>query len=134
MPTLHAMAAHVVIALFTSVPIRSRRRVNMIRVITGRGRAKLRTTWLITKVLVGFKPIAATITAGIIVTTRRTQIGIVKPTNPCIITCPAIVPTVELERPEGNSEIAKTRLAAPPKRGVGGWEAGVNLATLLCSL
>src|SRR2546425_1636606 len=73
MSALHAMAAQVVIALFTREPIRSRRRVNITRVITGRGKTKLRTTWLITRVLVGLKPIAATSTAGIIVTTRRTQ-------------------------------------------------------------
>jgi hypothetical protein len=33
--------------------------------------------------------------AGIIVS-RRTQIGMLQPTKPGMITCPAIVPTVEI--------------------------------------
>src|SRR5216683_257281 len=102
MTTLHAMAAQVVTALFTREPIRSRRRVNITRVITGSGRTKLRTTWLITRVLVGLKPIAATSTAGIIVTSRRTQMGIVKPTKPGMITAPATWPPGDRERREAS--------------------------------
>ena len=38
------------------------------------------------------------------VTSRRTQIGMRKPTNPCMIIWPAIVPTAELDTPEAISE------------------------------
>ena len=62
-----------------------------------------------------------TMMAGNMVTSRRTQIGIVKPTNPCMITWPAMVPTDELERPEARSETAKTMPAALPSRGVSVW-------------
>src|SRR5260370_9375493 len=127
--TLQAIAAQVVIDLFTRVRIRSRRRINITSVITGSGRTKLSTTWLITNDCVVLKPSRTTRTAGIIVTNRLTQMGIVKPTKPCIITWPAIVPTVELESPEARSEMAKPKLAAPPSRGGSVGKAALLAAT-----
>ena len=56
--------------------------------------------------------------AGSMVTSRRTQTGIWKPTKPCMIICPAMVPTVELEMPEAMSESRKTPAAAAPSSGV----------------
>ena len=55
---------------------------------------------------------------GAIVTTRRIQIGILRWRKPCMMTWPAIVPTVEEDRPEASREMAKTALAADPSRGV----------------
>ena len=52
------------------------------------------------------------------VTSRRTQIGMRKPTKPCMIIWPAMVPTVELDTPEASSEIRNTPAAAPPSSGV----------------
>ena len=54
---------------------------------------------------------------GAIVTARRIQSDIRKLTKPCMITCPANVPTVELERPEASNETAKTVAANRPSNG-----------------
>ncbi len=51
------------------------------------------------------------------VTSRRTQTGIRKPTKPCMIIWPAMVPTAELETPEARSETRKMLAAAAPKSG-----------------
>ena len=75
------------------------------------------TTWLSTNVRVGLRPIAATISAGSIVTSRRTKIGICRLMNPCITTWPESVPTVELESPEASSASAKSVLEALPRIG-----------------
>ena len=56
--------------------------------------------------------------AGTIVRSRRSHTGICQWTNPCMTTWPAMVPTVEEERPEAKSEIAKIQLAAHPRSGV----------------
>ncbi len=56
--------------------------------------------------------------AGSMVTTRRTQIGILIPTKPCMIIWPAIVPTVELDTPEAMSDSKNTPAAPMPSRGV----------------
>src|SRR5579884_1810165 len=114
----HILASIVVMRLLTSEPITSLRLVNIISVMTGSGSTKLSTTWLITSVSVGLTPSNTTMNTGNIVTNRRIHTGMVKPTNPCMMTCPAIVPTLELERPEASSDTAKTTLAAPPNRGV----------------
>ena len=116
MTTAHTVARIVVTRRFTSDPMIVRFLVNIIRVMTGIGRVKLRTTWLSTNVRVGSRPRAITINVGIIVEIRRIQIGIRKPTNPCMTTCPAMVPTWELEIPDAISEIRKTA-AAPPQAG-----------------
>ena len=52
------------------------------------------------------------------VTSRRIQIGMRKPTKPCMIICPAMVPTVELDTPDASSETRKTAAAAAPSSGV----------------
>ena len=65
----------------------------------------------------GSSPIAATTSAGTIVTIRRTKIGICRRTNPCMTTCPESVPTVELDRPEASSASANSVLEAPPRIG-----------------
>ena len=63
-------------------------------------------------------PRATTTKAGTIVTSRRTQTGIAKPTKPCMIICPAIVPTAEEDRPDASSDTRKRPAAAGPSRGV----------------
>src|SRR5579872_6438806 len=69
------------------------------------------------------------IRVGTIVTTRRTHNGMVKPTNPCMMTCPAIVPTTELDMPDAMSDSKKTAAAAEPSSGVNVWYADWMLAT-----
>jgi manganese transport protein len=64
----------------------------------------------------GFRPMM--MKAGIIVTTRRTQTGMRKPTKPCMIIWPAMVPTTELEMPEAIRETRKTPAAPMPSSGV----------------
>ena len=56
---------------------------------------KERTTWLPTRASVGSSPMARTISAGARVIARRRKIGIRRLMNPCITTCPDIVPTEE---------------------------------------
>ncbi|MNI79512.1 hypothetical protein D3C73_1359730 [compost metagenome] len=56
--------------------------------------------------------------AGIMVTMRRTHTGMRKPTKPCMIIWPAMVPTTELEIPEAISDIRKIPAAAAPNSGV----------------
>ena len=41
-----------------------------------------------------------------------------KPTKPCMIICPAIVPTAELDRPEASSAVRNAPAAAGPSSGV----------------
>ena len=55
--------------------------------------------------------------AGIMVTIRRIQTDTLKCRKPCMITCPAMVPTVEEDSPDARSEMAKTTLLAPPRSG-----------------
>ena len=71
-----------------------------------------------TSALVALTPSATTTKAGSMVTSRRTQIGMRKPTKPCMIIWPAMVPTVELEMPEAISEIRNTPAAPAPSSGV----------------
>ena len=65
------------------------------------------TTWLSTSARVGSTPIASTTSAGSIVTTRRTKSGIWRRMKPCMTTWPAIVPTLDDDRPEASSAIAE---------------------------
>ena len=44
------------------------------------------TTWLSTSAREGSTPIATTMSAGVMVTMRRTKIGIRRPMKPCITT------------------------------------------------
>ncbi len=85
--------------------------------ISANGIPKLSTTWLITSVRDGSTPIPITTKAGIIVTARRTKIGICRLMNPCITIWPASVPTAELESPEQSRASAKRTLDVPPRIG-----------------
>jgi len=78
--------------------------------ISAKGIPNESTTWLSTSVREGSAPMPITISAGSIVTSRRTQTGIRRRMKPCITTWPASVPTVELERPEPSSARAKSVL------------------------
>jgi hypothetical protein len=49
---------------------------------------------------------------------RRSQIGTWKCRKPCMIICPAIVPTTEEETPEVISDTRNTAAAADPSSGV----------------
>ena len=51
------------------------------------------------------------------VMTRRSQIGMRKPTKPCMIICPAMVPTTELDTPEAISESRNIPAAPMPSNG-----------------
>ena len=99
----------------------SRRAVNSTSAIIGTGRAIDRITWLTTRAWVALTPRPTTMKAGIMVTRRRTQIGMRKLTKPCMIIWPAMVPTTELDVPEAISEMRKTAAAAPPSSGVSVW-------------
>src|SRR6185503_17195140 len=81
------------------------------------GTTKLKITWLNTRALVASSTQAATSTAGVIVTSRRSQSGIRQSTKSCMMTCPAIVPTTELDRPEASREIMKIVAERPPNSG-----------------
>ena len=63
-------------------------------------------------------PSATTTKAGAMVMRRRSWIGMRKRMKSCMIACPAMVPTTELEKPEASSDSMKTKAAAPPKSGV----------------
>ena len=78
----------------------------------------LSTTWLRTSDWSHRRRVATTTKAGTMVTSRRTQIGIRKPTKPCMIICPAMVPTAELDTPEASSEIEEDAGGAGPNSGV----------------
>ena len=94
----------------------------------GSGSAMLSTTWLITSAFVALAPSATTTKAGTMVTSRRTQIGMRKPTKPCMIIWPAMVPTVELDTPDAISETqeyARRSDAEQRRQGViGGFDLG----------
>ena len=63
-------------------------------------------------------PIAITASAGAIVTSRRSQIGMWRWRKPSMMTCPAIVPTADDDKPAASSDRAKMTLAALPRSGV----------------
>ena len=65
-----------------------------------------------TSALVALTPSATTTKAGTMVTSRRSQIGMRKPTKPCMIIWPAMVPTVDADTPEAISETRNTPAAA----------------------
>lgn len=91
-----------------------------VKIISGtiaKGRPKLKTTWLMTRVRVGSSPMAITAIEGTMVTSRLSHTGTCLWRNPCMITWPALVPTVEEDKPEARREIAKIQLAALPNNG-----------------
>ena len=51
------------------------------------------------------------------VTRRRTQIGMCRWMKPCMMTWPAMVPTVVEASPEASSEMANIQPAAEPSNG-----------------
>src|SRR4051812_23539535 len=83
------LAATVVRPRLTSAPITSRRRVSSTSGTSANGMPNESTTWLITSDLVGFRPSASTISAGIIVASRRRASGTARSMKPCMTTCPA---------------------------------------------
>src|SRR5919197_1511177 len=117
-------AATVVARWFTRTPMTSRRLVKRTSGMSANGIPKESTTWLITSVRDGSTPIPTTMSAGSIVTRRRTATGICRRMKPCMTTWPESVPTVELERPDASSASAKrllVRLGPDPvleQRGV----------------
>ena len=73
----------------TWTPMMSRRLVSMTSGMSAIGMPKESTTWLRTSALVGFMPMAMTMSAGIIVSPRRRNRGILRLMNPPITTWPA---------------------------------------------
>jgi hypothetical protein len=49
--------------------------------------------------------------------TRRSQIGIRKPVKPCMIICPAMVPTTELDMPDAINDSRNIPAAPMPSKG-----------------
>ena len=88
-------ATAVVAGLLTSAPITLRRLVSRIIGTSANGIPNDRMTWLNTSVTLGFAPTPTTTSAGASVIARRRKIGIRRWMNPCITTCPDIVPTDE---------------------------------------
>jgi hypothetical protein len=95
--------------------------VNQTSGISANGIPNESTTWLITRVRDGSRPIAATTSAGTIVTRRRTNSGICRSMKPCMTTCPERVPTVELDSPDASRASAKSVPEALPRIGSSVW-------------
>ncbi len=55
------------------------------------------------------------------VMSRRSHTGMRKPTKPCMIICPAMVPTTEDDTPEAISDARNTPAAPAPRSGVSVW-------------
>ena len=106
-----------VIGLFVSVPINSFLLVIINIGIIATGKTKLRVTWLSNSAFIGLTPSKMIIIPGNMVTNLVMLSLILSPTNPCIIVCPARVPTVAEERPEAISAIPKAPADAAPRRG-----------------
>jgi len=113
-----AVAAAIVRRPFTQEPMTSLRRVRVSSAIIGTGRMRLSTTWLRTSAWVASNPTATIAKEGTIVTSRRSQSGMRNPTKPCMMTCPAIVPTAELDNPEAISDTKNTPAAPEPRTGI----------------
>lgn len=92
----------------------ARLRQNIRSGIRAKGMPKESTTWLMTRARLGFTPTARTPRAGAIVTSRRRKSGMRRLMNPCIITCPLIVPTEELEKPLASKATPKRVAERPP--------------------
>lgn len=100
----------------TWAPITSRRPVSTTSGISANGIPNESTTWLSTSAPVVLTPSARMISAGSIVTVRRTTMLILTAMNPAITTWPANVPTLEDDAPEASSATAKASAAPPPTR------------------
>ena len=102
---------------FTSSPITSRRDVSQTSGTTAKGSTSESTTWLATSVRSVSAPAAITISAGIIVISRRTKTDTCQFMKPSTIICPASVPTVDDESPEARSAIPNAAGASGPRSG-----------------
>src|SRR5690606_29131498 len=91
--------------LFTSPCIMDFFFVNRIKGSKANGIPKERITCDITIALVGEIPLMMMKKEGSIVTNLLTKSGMGKETNPCIMICPAIVPTTEELSPEDKRAI-----------------------------
>jgi hypothetical protein len=91
--------------------------------ISAKGSAKLRTTCERTRMRSGSRPVAMMAMAGMMVMKRRRKMGNLMSRKPSMMTCPAMTPTVEDDRPEQSSATAKTIAAARPKSGPRVWYA-----------
>ena len=103
--------------VFANSPITSLLAVNLTRATIGIGSTRLNTTWLSTRAWVMSVPAATTTTEGAITTRRRSQSGIRNDTKPCMITWPAMTPTMELEKPEANRASINRPAAPSPRSG-----------------
>ena len=97
--------------------ITSTRLVRIKSGMSAKGSAKLRTTCDRTRILSGSRPVAMTAMAGMTVMRRRRKMGNLISRKPSMMTCQAMTPTVEDERPEQSSATAKTMAAERPKSG-----------------
>ena len=87
--TAQLQARMAVTRRLTWAPITSRRQVSSTSGTKANGMPKDSTTWLSTSASVGFIPAAMMISAGIIVSPRRTMSGMRRLTKPAITTWPA---------------------------------------------
>ena len=87
------------------------------------GRAKLKITWLKTSTMIGSSSRLITAIAGSMVSKRRTMTGILSPTKPSMTTWPAMVPTVEEERPEASNAMPKAVQESGPSNSTRVWWA-----------
>ena len=81
--------------------------VSQTRGTTANGSTSDSTTWLATSVVSVFVPSAITIRAGIMVMNRRRNTETFHCMKPSTIICPAIVPTVDEDRPDASSAMPK---------------------------
>ena len=102
-------------------PITRRLPVSSTSATIGTGSARLNTTWLHTSDWVTLAPSPTSTKAGAMVTARRSQSGMRNWTKSCMIVWPAMVPTMELEKPEASSDSANTSAAPPPSNGTSVW-------------
>ena len=95
----------------------SRRDVSHTSGTTAKGSTSERTTWLATRVCRVSAPAAITISAGIIVISRRMKTETCQFMKPSTIICPASVPTVDEESPDARSAIPNAAGASGPSSG-----------------
>src|SRR5215212_8132644 len=100
------VATAVVTRWLTKAPITLRLRQKSKSGMRAKGMPKESTTWLITSERLGLTPMARIVSAGTMVMRRRRNSGIRRLMKPCMTTCPAIVPTEELELLEGLVDVA----------------------------
>src|SRR3984893_4011945 len=129
--TAAAVSAVMVRRPFAYKPITSRRRVRINKGIIGTGRMRLSTTWLRTSAGVASNPTATIAKAGIIVMSRRSQSGMRNPTKPCMMTCPAIVPTARARQPGSKQRNQEHPRGARAKDRYQGAVGGADLCHII---